>query len=47
MKVKIDVGSESGEYETGDESCYSGNGDEDSNDIDGRTRNHITKQTYN
>ena len=42
----LDVGSESGEDETGDESCYSGDEDEDSNDIDDGTRNHITKQKY-
>ena len=43
----LEVSSESGEDETGDESCCSGDGDEDSNDIDDGTRNHITKQTYN
>ena len=42
----LDVHSESREDETGDESCYSGDGDEDSNDIDDGTRNHITKQKY-
>ena len=42
----LDVDSESREDETGDESYYSGDGDEDSNDIDDGTRNHITKQKY-
>ena len=53
-KELLDVGSESGEDETSDGSCCSGNCDEDSNehenksnDIDDGTRNHITKQTYN
>ena len=43
----LDVGSESGGDETGDESCCSGDGDEDNNNINDGTRNHITKQTYN
>ena len=50
----LDVGSESREDETGDESCCSGYGDKDNNehenenegnDIDDGTRNHITEQT--
>ena len=42
----LDVDSESREDETGDESYYSGDGDEDSTDIDDGSRNHITKQKY-
>ena len=38
----LDFDSESGEDKIGDERCYSGDGDEDSNDIDDGTRNHIT-----